>query len=89
MSWKIEYAESVRKSARKLDRQAQRRLRNFLEGRLARTDNPRRLGVAMQAAKYRNLWRFRVGDYRIIAEIADESARILVLRIAHRRTVYR
>ena len=52
-------------------------------------DDPRRLGVAMQEAKYRNLWRFRVGDYRIIAEIVDESARILVLRIAHRRTVYR
>lgn len=89
MAWRIEYAESVRKSVRRLDRQAQRRLRDFLEVRLARMDNPRQLGAAMQGARYRNLWRYRVGNYRIIAEIDDGRVLILVVRIAHRRDVYR
>ena len=52
-------------------------------------DNPRQLGVAMQGTRYRDLWRYRVGNYRIMAEIDDESIRILVIRMAHRRDAYR
>ena len=89
MGWTIEYAESVHKAIRKLDRPVQRRLRNFLERRLAQMDNPRRLGVALKGASNRNLWRYRVGDYRIVAEIDDVRIRILVVRVAHRRHVYR
>ncbi len=89
MTWKIEYAESVQKSVRKLDRQIRRRIRDYLEGRLAQMDNPRQAGVALRGARYRELWRYRVGNYRVIAEIDDERIRILVVRIAHRRDVYR
>lgn len=89
MAWRIEYAESVRKSVRRLDRQVQRRLRDFLEVRLVRMDNPRQLGAAMQGSRYHDLWRYRVGNYRIIAEIDDERILILVVRIAHRRDAYR
>jgi len=87
--WKIEYAKSVRKSVRKLDRQTQIRLRKYLETRLAVADDPRSLGRALQGSKFQNLWRFRVGDYRIIAQIEDDKVRVLVLRIGHRREVYR
>ncbi|WP_420450030.1 type II toxin-antitoxin system RelE family toxin [Candidatus Palauibacter sp.] len=89
MSWKIEYAASVRKSVRKLDPRVQQRLRVFLEDRLAALDNPRQLGTAMQGARYGNLWRYRVGDYRILTRIDDERIRILVIRVAHRRDAYR
>lgn len=89
MSWTIEYAQSAQKSVRKLDQQVQRRLRDFLEGRIARIDNPRQLGAALQGTGSRQLWRYRVGDYRVITEIDDESIRILVLRVGHRRHVYR
>ena len=82
MAWRIEYAESVQKSVRRLDRQVQRRLRAFLEVRLAGMDNPRQLGIAMQGTRYGDLWRYRVGNYRIMAEIDDERTRILVVRIA-------
>ncbi len=82
MAWRIEYAESVQKSVRRLDRQVQRRLRDFLEVRLAGMDNPRQLGIAMQGTRYGDLWRYRVGNYRIMAEIDDERTRILVVRIA-------
>lgn len=89
MAWRIEYAESVQKSVRRLDRQVQRRLRDFLELRLACMDNPRQLGAALQGTRYRDLWRYRVGNYRIIAEINDERILILVVRITHRRDAYR
>lgn len=89
MAWTIEYVESVRKSVRQLDQQVQRRLRDFLEFRLALMDNPRQLGAAMRGTQFRNLWRYRVGNYRIIAEINDQHIRILVVRVAHRRDVYR
>ena len=89
MSWKIEYAASVQKSVRKLDPRVQQRLRAFLESRLAALDNPRQLGTAMQGARYGDLWRYRVGDYRILTQIDDERIRILVIRIAHRRDAYR
>ncbi len=84
MAWRIEYAESVQKSVRRLDRQVQRRLRAFLEVRLAGMDNPRQLGIAMQGTRYGHLWRYRVGNYCIMAEIDDERIGILVVRIAHR-----
>jgi mRNA interferase RelE/StbE len=87
--WKIEYAKSVQKSVGKLDRQTQSRLRKYFETRLAVADDPRSLGRALQGPQFQNLWRFRVGDYRIIAQIEDDKVRILVLRIGHRREVYR
>ena len=89
VTWKIEYATSVRKSVRKLDKQAQRRIRDFLELRLAGTEDPRQLGAALSGTRYHDLWPYRVGDYRIIAEIRDRDIRILIVRIAHRREVYR
>jgi len=87
--WEIEYAKSVQKSVRKLDLQTQSRLRKYLENRLAVADDPRSLGRPLQGSQFQNLWRFRVGDYRIIAQIEDDKVRILVLRIGHRREVYR
>ena len=45
-------------------------------------DNPRQLGAAMQGTRYRDLWRYRVGNYRIIAKIDDERICILVVRVA-------
>lgn len=89
MTWRIEYTGSARRSIRRLDPQVQRRLRDFLENRLAHLDNPRQLGTTLQGTPYQNLWRYRVGNYRIITEIDDDSIRILVVRIAHRREAYR
>ena len=89
MAWRIEYAESVQKAIRRLDRQIRQRLREFLEVRLSPMDNPRQLGAAVQGTRYRNLWRYRVGNYRVIAEIDDERVCILVVRVAHRRDAYR
>ena len=51
-------------------------------------EDPRQLGSPLHGGRHRNLWRYRVGDYRIVAEINDRDIRILIVRIAHRRHVY-
>lgn len=89
MTWTVEYAASVRKSARKLAPGVRRRVRGYLEQRLARLDDPRQLGVPLRGTQFADLWRFRVGDYRIIARLEHARLIILVLVVAHRREVYR
>lgn len=88
MAWTIEYAESVKKTVRKLDAQERRRIRAFLEERLAGLDDPRSLGKSLSGS-LAGLWRYRVGDYRVIARIEDDRMVVLVVRIGPRKEVYR
>lgn len=88
MTWRIEYAQSVQKSVKKLDPGVRQRIREYLEHRVARLDNPRQLGKPLKG-EHTELWRYRVGDYRIICDIRDATLVVLVVRIGHRRTVYR
>jgi mRNA interferase RelE/StbE len=89
LTWRIELAESVVKQLRKLDPAVARRLVTFLRERVAPLDDPRSLGAALKGDELGQFWRYRVGDYRIVAEIVDHEIRILVVRIGHRREVYR
>jgi mRNA interferase RelE/StbE len=88
MAWTVEYAASVRKSVRKLAPEVRTRIRSYLEDRLAFLDDPRQLGTALRGTQFADLWRFRVGNYRIIARLEHARLVILVLAIAHRREVY-
>lgn len=89
LTWRIELAESVVKQLRKLDPAVARRLVTFLRERVAALDDPRSLGAALKGDELGQFWRYRVGDYRIVAEIIDHEIRILVVRIGRRREVYR
>lgn len=89
MAWTVEYAASVRKSVRRLTPEARHRIRRYIEQRLAALDDPRQLGVPLRGTQFADLWRFRVGDYRIIARLEHARLIILVLAVAHRREVYR
>jgi mRNA interferase RelE/StbE len=62
---------------------------SFLHGRVAVLDNPRSLGDALKGSELGEFWKYRVGDYRIIASIEDSAVRILVVKIGNRREVYR
>ncbi|WP_018866621.1 MULTISPECIES: type II toxin-antitoxin system RelE/ParE family toxin [unclassified Thioalkalivibrio] len=87
MAWRIEYAHSTRKAVQKLDRKARQRIRQYLEERVAHLDDPRELGKPLKG-RLTQLWRYRVGDYRVICELRDESLVVLVVRIGHRKEVY-
>jgi mRNA interferase RelE/StbE len=89
MAWTLEFTASALKDLDKLDPVVRERILNYLATRLARQDNPRNLGKALQGKKYENQWRYRVGDYRIIAEIKENVVTILVVEIGHRRDIYR
>lgn len=87
MAWTIEYAQSVQKEIRQLDPQA--RKREFLEERLAKRDDPRSMGKTLRGSQLGELWRYRVGDWRLICEIRDSRLVVLLLHAGHRREIYR
>jgi mRNA interferase RelE/StbE len=87
--WKIEFAAEALKELEALDRPIAKRIRGFLRDRLATLEDPRSIGQALKGAKPGNFWKYRVGDWRIIASIEGDVVRILVLRIGNRREVYR
>jgi mRNA interferase RelE/StbE len=89
MIWRISLDPAVEKELGKLDRQAARRILGFLHDRLAKLEDPRSIGEALKGAKLGALWKYRVGDYRIIVDIQDGELCVLVLRIGNRRDVYR
>jgi len=88
MVWRIEYARAAKKDIQNLDAQVARRIRSFLEDRVANLDDPRSIGEALKGSALGTFWKYRVGDWRIIASIEDENVRVLVIRIGHRSSVY-
>lgn len=85
----IELDPTAEQELNKLDPQIARRILRFLHGRVATLDNPRSIGEALRGSQLGEFWKYRVGDYRIIASIEDQAVRVLVVRIGHRRDVYR
>jgi mRNA interferase RelE/StbE len=88
LAWTIEYTQSARNQFKKLDKPVARRILDFIDDRVAKQEDPRSLGKAL-SGPLGTLWRYRIGDYRIICEIQQSAVRILVVRIGHRREVYR
>jgi mRNA interferase RelE/StbE len=89
MVWNIEFDKDARKELAKLDGKVSKRILKFIFERLAQRDNPRELGEALTGARLGEFWKYRVGDYRVIAKIEDQTVSILVVRIGNRRDVYR
>jgi len=87
-TWKVEVDREAKRDLEKLDPQIRRRIERFLYDRIAGRDNPRSLGEALRGAQLGELWRYRVGDWRIICEIQDAKLIVLALRVGHRREVY-
>ncbi len=88
MAWRIELSETANKQLAKLDKTEARRITKFLRERLVASDNPRIVGKAL-SGPLGGLWRYRVGDYRLICEIQDGVLCVLVLKIGNRRDVYK
>jgi mRNA interferase RelE/StbE len=87
-TWKVEFDKAAERDLDKLDLQVTRRIERFLYERVTTLDNPRLIGEALHGPKLGELWKYRVGDYRIICKIEDNILRVLVVRIGHRREIY-
>jgi mRNA interferase RelE/StbE len=88
LAWTIEFVPAAAKELKKLGRAEAARIIGTLETRIATRNDPRDLGSAL-GGELGGLWRWRIGDYRVVARIEDERITILVVRVAHRREVYR
>ena len=89
MAWQIEFDESAKKELAKLDRQVARRLIDFLKNRVLNLRDPRSVGQALRGSTLGDFWKYRVGDFRIIASIQDDRMIVLVLRLGNRSDIYR
>jgi mRNA interferase RelE/StbE len=89
MVWKIIVDEKALKTLQKLDKQVATRIVDFIENRLAIAENPRLLGSALQGSELGDFWKYRVGDYRVIASIYDVEITISIVKIGNRKDVYR
>ena len=84
---KVVLTETFKKQLKKLDAAISKRVLDYL-GQIELLDNPRSRGKAL-TSNLSGLWRYRVGDYRILCRICDDKLIITVIEIAHRSTVYR
>ncbi len=89
MAWQIEFDESAKKELAKLERQVARRLIDFLKNRVLKLRDPRSVGQALRGSTLGEFWKYRVGDFRIIASIQDDRMIVLVLRVGNRNDIYR
>jgi mRNA interferase RelE/StbE len=85
VTYRVQITPKALKQIAKLDRPARQRIERFLKQTLDR-ENPRQQGRPLVGAPF---WRYRVGDYRILASIDDEVLIVLVVATEHRREVYR
>ncbi|MGS0755565.1 type II toxin-antitoxin system RelE family toxin [Roseateles sp. GG27B] len=89
MAWKVELEPAAERELDKFDPQVARRILMFLYERVAVLDDPCSIGDSLKGSKLGEFWKYRVGDYRIIANIEDGALRILVVRVGNRRAIYR
>lgn len=87
MVWRIDFTKTADKAMRKLDKQVAARIFEELD-EVAALDDPRSRGKAL-TGNLSGLWRYRVGDYRIVCDIEDGVLVILVVDVAHRSRIYK
>jgi mRNA interferase RelE/StbE len=84
LAWTVRISNVAEQQLRKLERPVQSRILDWLNDRIEGCKNPRHFGEPLKGG-HAGLWRYRVGDYRILCEIQDQKIIILVLAIGHRR----
>ena len=87
MKFHVEYLPQVYKTLEKMDKFTKRIIIEWIEKKLVDCEDPRLYGKPLSANRA-GQWRYRIGDYRIIAKIEDEKLIILVISIGHRRDIY-
>ena len=87
MSWVYRFDERALKELQKLGPQVSREVVTYLDERIAGEEDPRRFGKGLKA-ELAGLWRYRVGDYRILCQIKVREVVVVVVAVGHRKNVY-
>lgn len=87
LTWKVEWDDRARKELRKLDSTVQKEILKYLRTRIQGSKNPRVFGQSLSGNKL-GLWRYRVGNYRLICRLEDHVLIVFVVGVGHRKEVY-
>ena len=88
MVWKIEFERHTQRELDALGSEEAKRILRYLRDRVAIRDDPRSLGAPLSGAALGEYWRYRIGDYRVVAQIRDEVRLLAIIRVGHRRNIY-
>lgn len=87
MKYQVEYTAQAVKQLKKLDKHTAALIYGWIDKNLVNCENPRQHGKGLTSNRS-GQWRYRIGDYRLIAEIQEEKIIILILSVGHRRDIY-
>ncbi|MBX3453524.1 type II toxin-antitoxin system RelE/ParE family toxin [Ferrovibrio sp.] len=87
MAWTIEFSRTAEKQIAKLDRRWQREILDYLDQRVARQSDPTQLGKPLRG-DMKGLWRYRIGDFRVICSLEADRLVVHVVGLGHRSAVY-
>ena len=85
-SWKAEFTTEARRQFERLDRPVQRRIQAYLNEKVLAGD-PRHFGRAIRG-DLSGLWRYRIGDFRLIAKLEDAIVTVIIIKTGHRSVIY-
>ena len=88
MKYKIIFDKYADRQLREIDITQQRIIVNWITGNLEDTNNPKLSGKPLKG-KLKGYWRYRVGQYRIIADIIGEEIKIFIIKVGHRKDIYK
>ena len=88
MTYRVEYAKTAVNQLKKMDRKIAAFIVSYIDEKLVNCVNPRLFGKAL-TGNLSEIWRYRVGDYRILAKIEDDRVIITIVEIGHRKEVYK
>jgi len=88
MKFKVEYTGDTVKYLQKMDQYTRKFILAWIEKNLVGCSNPRQHGKPLVANRF-GQWRYRIGDYRLLAEIDDEKIVILIIAVGHRKDIYK
>lgn len=88
MAWLVEWDDEAVKELKALDTRAQRAIIRYMRDKITTEEDPRRFGDPLRK-DLKGLWKYRIGSYRIICSIEDQKVVVLVVRVGHRRNVYK
>lgn len=88
MIYRVEYTKTAVNQLKKMDRKIAAFILSYIDERLVNCENPRLSGKALKG-NLNEIWRYRVGDYRILAKIEDDRIVVTIVEIGHRKDIYK
>ena len=87
MTWTLKTSPVFDKQFKKLQKRDKRRIISYLEDRVLPSNNPKQFAKYL-TGELAGLWRFRIGEYRVIVDIIDEVCVVIALEVDHRKSIY-